>query len=238
MKVSFIIPLYNEERRIEKTIREITAFRSRLPYENEWIFVDDGSRDATEPLTRSLLGAMTYRWIKLEKNQGKGRAVQKGMLAAGGDYLFFVDADLSTPLPEFEKLLRALKEGYEVAIGSRGLPESRVLIHQSWIRETMGKMFNRIGRLLAFGPIGDSQCGFKGFRREAARKLFPLQKISRFSFDAEIIYLAQRLHFRIREVPVTWVNSRESRVRIIQDSLQMLIDLLRIRWLHRNLGAG
>lgn len=236
MFLSFIVPLYNEEKRIAKTIREIAAFRQGLPVENEWIFVDDGSTDQTESHARQELGTMPHRWIRFERNQGKGDAVRRGMLEARGDFLFFTDTDLSTPLVEYERLLHELKNGYDVAIASRGLG-ARVLVHQSWMRETMGRIFNRIARLLTFKGIRDSQCGFKGFRREAARKLFSLQKISRFSFDAEIVFLAQRLGFRVAEIPVTWINSENSKVRMFQDSLQMLIDLFRIRWLHRDLKS-
>ncbi len=234
MRVSFIVPLYNEERRVQKSIREILAFSARIPHESEWIFVDDGSSDETERIARQELGSVPYRWIPLKTNQGKGRAVQTGMLEAQGDYLFFTDADLSTPLAETERLLGALQNGYEVAIASRG-PGANVMIHQNFFRETMGKIFNRIARLLSFKQIRDSQCGFKAFRRDAAHELFGLQKIYRFSFDAEILYLAQRLGYRVAEIPVAWANSPESRVRIFSDSLNMLTDLFRIRWLHRGL---
>ena len=233
--MSFIIPVYNEERRIAKTIREIAAFESKYQDAYEWIFVDDGSNDETGRLAQKEVGTMKVRWIRLEHNEGKGRAVQKGMLEAKGDFLFFVDADLSTPLSEYESLLCALKDGYDVAIGSRGLSGSQVLVHQNWIRETMGKIFNRIARLLTFKGIYDSQCGFKGFRREAAQRLFNLQRVRGFSFDAEIIYLAQKLGYRIRELPVTWVNSKDSKVNIVKDSIRMFVDLFRIRWYHRNL---
>lgn len=235
MRLSFIVPLYNEEERIEKSIREISEFRRTLPYETEWIFVDDGSRDRTETLAREALGSQPYRWIRFERNQGKGRAVQQGMLQATGDYLFFTDADLSTPLGEYRKLLHALEAGSDVAIGSRGLVDSDVALHQNWVRESMGKIFNRVARLLTFKGIRDSQCGFKAFRREAAQHLFSQQKIAGFSFDAEILYLAQKQGDRIAEVGVRWVNSKASKVRMIRDSLGMLIELIKIRWHHRNL---
>lgn len=234
MRLSFVIPLYNEEKRIEKTIREIVAFREKLPYSSEWIFVDDGSTDATEQLGRQALGNSDYRWIRFERNLGKGRAVQRGILEAEGDVIFFTDADLSTPLAEFELLLKALQEGYDMAIGSRSIPGSRVLVHQSWLREGMGKTFNLMARALTFKQIRDSQCGFKAFHREIAHRLFPLQKIAGFSFDAEMIYLAQRAGLKVAEIPVTWLNSKASKVRMVRDSLSMLVDLFRIRWLHRN----
>ena len=238
MKLSFVVPLYNEEKRIEKAVREIAAFREKLPYSNEWIFVDDGSTDATEQLARQALGNTDYRWIQFERNLGKGRAVQRGIMEAQGDVIFFIDADLSTPLVESELLLKALQDGYDIAIGSRSIPGSRVLVHQSWLRERMGKTFNLFARALTFKQIRDSQCGFKAFHREVAHRLFPLQKISGFSFDAEIIYLAQRAGLKVAEIPVTWLNSNDSKVRMVRDSLSMLTDLFRIRWLHRNLNQS
>lgn len=235
MLISFVVPIYNEEKRIQIAIREIIAFRKDVPYENEWIFVDDGCTDSTEELARKeIAGVVLYRWIRLGSNQGKGRAVQRGVLEAKGDYIFFTDVDLSVPLREFESLLRPLKDGYDMAIGSRGLPDSHVVVHQNWFRETMGKIFNRFARLLTFRDVRDSQCGFKAFRKDVAERLFRIQKIGGFSFDAEIIYLAQRLSLRVAEIPVTWVNSKDSKVRIIHDSIRMLLDLFRIRWLHRN----
>lgn len=234
MKLSFVIPVYNEEKRIENTVQGVRDFAKKLTDEVEWIFVDDGCTDRTEQLAQGQLGEFHHRWIKLGHNQGKGRAVQRGMLEARGDVVLFMDADLSTPPEEYEQLLKPLEEGYDIAVGSRGAG-SHVLVHQIWLRETMGRIFNRIARLLTFKQIGDSQCGFKAFRREAAHRLFRLQKIAGFAFDAEIVFLAQKLGYRIAEVPITWVNSPDSKVRIIRDSVQMLVDLLRIRWLHLDL---
>lgn len=234
MLLSFIVPVFNEEKRIQKTIQEILAFRKGLPFENEWIFVDDGSTDATEQVARQELGTTPYRWIRFEANRGKGAAVRAGMLLAEGEFLFFTDADLSTPLQEYERLLAALQNGKDVAIASRG-PGANVLVHQNILRESMGKIFNRIARVLTFKHIRDSQCGFKAFRREVAKELFGLQKLTGFSFDAEILYLGQRLGYWIAEIPVTWINSPDSRVRIVRDSFAMLVDLFRIRRLHRGL---
>ncbi len=235
MRLSFVVPLYNEEKRIGNSIQEVQTFRAKLSHESEWIFVDDGSTDRTKSVAEPLLESIPHRWIRLESNQGKGRAVQRGMLEARGDVIIFMDADLSTPLTEYEKLVNPLKNGYDIAIGSRG-PGARILVRQNPLRETMGKLFNRIARALTFKEIRDSQCGFKAFRREVVGPLFSSQKIFGFSFDAEILFLAQQKGFRIAEVPVTWVNSKESRVRVLRDSFRMFVDLFRIRWLHRNLN--
>lgn len=233
MFLSFIVPLYNEEKRIVRSLQEILVFQKELPCQNEWIFVDDGSFDSTERLAREVLGGTPYQWIRFPSNQGKGRAVQKGMLEARGDYLFFIDADLSILPAEYILLLTELQKGYDVAIGSRALQDSRVLVHQSWLREKMGKIFNLIARAFTFKEIRDSQCGFKAFRREVAHELFSLQKIKGFSFDAEILYLAQKKGYRIAEVPVTWKNFPYSRVHILKDSIRMFIDVIRIPWIHR-----
>ena len=234
--ISFVIPLYNEEERIAKTVHEIKIFQKNFPGDYEWIFVDDGSTDETEQRARQELRGMEYRWLQLNSNQGKGKAVQKGMLEARGDFIFFTDTDLSTPLSEHQGFLQVLKDGYDLAIGSRGLADSRVLVHQNWLRETMGKIFNRIARLLTFKRVKDSQCGFKGFRKEAAHGLFQKQRVAGFSFDAEIIYLAQKMGYRIAELPVTWVNSKASKVHIVRDSIRMFLDLFQIRWYHRKIG--
>lgn len=236
MIISFVIPVYNESKRIGKTAREIVYFQKQFPHPSEWIFVDDGSVDNTRQQAAAELGSLPHHWIALGTNQGKGRAVQQGVLAAKGDCIFFMDADLSTPLTEYQKLLSALDSGNDVAIGSRG-PGAQILVRQNPLREMMGRTFNQIARFFTFKGIRDSQCGFKAFRKDAAHRLFSLQKITRFSFDAEILYLAQVLGYRIAEVPVTWLNSKESRVRIFSDSIQMFLDLLRIRWLHRNLKS-
>lgn len=158
------------------------------------------------------------------------------MMEALGEFVLFCDADLSTPIEEVEKMLKALENGADVAFGSRAMPESDVQIHQNFVRETMGKIFNLFARVFAFRGIRDSQCGFKCFKRQVAREIFSRAKIDGFCFDAEIAYLAQRLGYIIQEVPVIWRNEPESKVHIVSDPLKMFCDLLRIRWLHRNDG--
>ncbi len=234
-RLSIVVPAFNEEKRVGATIREIKAFASQKGLDCEIIVVDDGSQDHTtqtvlkefEPGNNSKL-----RLIKNDKNHGKGYSVRRGMLEARGDFILFTDADLSTPIEEVEKLIAAIREGSDVAIASRALPESRVEIHQNIVRETMGKIFNRIARLFTFKHIRDSQCGFKCFRREVAHRLFSIAKVDGFSFDVEIIYLAQKFGLKVREVPVVWRNSPASKVHIIRDPLKMFWDLLRIRLIH------
>jgi dolichyl-phosphate beta-glucosyltransferase len=162
-------------------------------------------------------------------NRGKGYAVRTGMLAATGRYVLFTDADLSTPIEEVSRLLAALYAGADVAIASRGLTESDVVIRQPWWRESMGRTFNWLVQLLTVRGISDTQCGFKCFRREVAQRVFALQRLERFAFDVEVLWIAQRFGYRIVELPITWRNDPSSTVNPIIDSTRMLLDLVRIR---------
>ena len=231
--LSVIIPAYNEENRLPATLKEIGSYLDQGKTDYEIIVVDDGSKDKTTLKVKEIKNNNgRVQLLQNEKNRGKGFSVRKGILAAQGEYILFYDADGSTPISELEKLLEKLRAGYDIAIGSRGLKESQIRVRQPLYREYMGKIFNRLVRLLTVPGIADTQCGFKCFRRETARELFTLQKIKRFSFDVEILYLAQKGGYKIVEVPVVWMNSPVSRVGLIKDSLQMLFDLFRIRLIH------
>ena len=173
-----------------------------------------------------------HKILTTPRNRGKGYAVRQGMLAATGQYILFTDADLSTPITEVSRFLDYLRIDCDVAIGSRALPDSQIEIHQGFLRETMGKVFNLIAQRWAFKGVRDSQCGFKCFRREAAHKLFGEQKLDGFSFDVEIVYLAQKRGYRVLELPVIWRNSAQSRVQVLSDPLRMFRDVLKIRRLH------
>ncbi|MBN1689189.1 MAG: glycosyltransferase family 2 protein [Candidatus Omnitrophica bacterium] len=233
LKLSVIIPAFNEEKRIQETLGRIVSFLHEQPYSSEVIVVDDGSTDATVQAARDKLNDFRHKILETPKNIGKGHAVRWGMLTGEGQYLLFCDADLSTPIEEVNRFMAAHEDGYDIVIASRGLKNSNVEVHQSALRETMGKVFNLCARTLVFRGIHDSQCGFKCFKHEVAKDLFEKQKILGFGFDAEIIYLAQRKGYRIFEAPVTWRNSPNSRVSIILDPIRMFLDLVRIRWLHR-----
>lgn len=234
--LSVIIPAYNEAERIGATLDRVRSFLQRQRYGSEIILVDDGSRDRTFEIASEKLAEFPHTILKNPVNLGKGNAVRRGMLTGKGRYLLFSDADLSTPIESVTEFLAALESGgYNLIIGSRAVRGSHIERHQPFWREGMGKIFNRLARLFAFRGIHDSQCGFKCFTQEAARSLFSLQRLDGFSFDVEIVYLAQQLGYRILEAPVTWRNSPQSRVRLFSDSLRMLIDILRIRRIHRNL---
>ncbi len=230
--LSVVIPAYNEEKRLPQSLAAVLDFLKKQPYGSEVIVSDDGSQDLTVELAKELLKGFPHQVLVTAQNRGKGHAVRQGMLAAAGAYILFTDADLSTPIEEVARFLARLEKDQDVVIGSRALPGSQVEIHQNFLRETMGKVFNFVAQMCAFKGVHDSQCGFKGFRREAAQKLFSLQKLDGFSFDVEIVYLAQKLGFRLLELPVIWRNSAQSRVQVLRDPLLMFWDVLRIRSLH------
>ncbi len=229
--LSVVIPAYNEENRIGRTLERVLAYLAGRGAPFEVIVVDDGSDDATASVARAAgAGDPRVRVVSLERNRGKGMAVRRGVLEATGEWVLFSDADLSTPIEEIETLVPRLREGCDVAIGSRSLRGARVDVRQPWYREAMGKTFNRIVRLLAVRGFVDTQCGFKCFTREAARAIFGRARIDRFAFDVEAIVIARRLGLRVVEVPIRWANEPNSRVAIVRDSASMLVDLLRIRW--------
>ncbi len=232
--LSIVIPFFNEAERFKRTLPEILNFMTTQTFACELILVDDGSTDQSLETLTSILKPSSYTLLKNAQNEGKGSAVKQGMLAAHGDFVLFSDADLSTPLAEVLRFLPFLHKDYDIVIGSRALSDSRVEVHQNWLREAMGKTFNRLARLASFEGINDSQCGFKCFTKASAQRLFSKQQLKGFAFDAEILFLGQRLGYRILELPVMWVNDPHSRVNLIRDPVKMLLDLCKIRWLHRN----
>jgi len=232
--ISVIIPAYNEEARIVATFRKIKSYLNRQNYSHEIIIVDDGSDDRTGELVKGLIkNDNQISYLRNLRNMGKGYSVKCGVLKARGDYIMFSDADLSVPIEEIEKLFKWLREGFHIAIGSRGLPESKIIVRQFWVRQVMGKIFNFLIRRIAVRDIRDTQCGFKCFKKGVADRLFQNQKLNGFSFDVEILYLAQKAGYRIKEVPIVWSNSTGTKVHIIKDAIKMFFDLIRIIFFHR-----
>lgn len=230
-ELSVVIPAYNEEERLADTLPLLLNALERGFASFELILVDDGSTDGTNRLAKSVASQNSrVRLITLERNRGKGFAVRQGMLVAAGEYVLFSDADLSTPIREVHKLMASLGSGHDVAIGSRARPETEILQYQPFYRLGMGKIFNFLVRLVVMGGIADTQCGFKCFRRETARRIFSRCVIDGFSFDVEALFVARKLGYRIGEVGVLWRNHPSSRVHPIVHSLEMMLDLLRIRW--------
>ncbi len=235
-KASLVVPAFDERGRIERAITEIAAWRSARPGGWDWevIVVDDGSTDGTGEAARLAAEKenLPISILRHPQNRGKGAAIRTGVLASTGDPLLVSDTDLSTPLGEWVKLAERLPTN-PVAIGSRALDEELVRKRQPFYRQFMGKTFNGFVRLIAVHGISDTQCGFKLFRGDVARDLFRRARIDRFAYDVEILYLARKEGLSIAEVPVLWFNSPESKVSVVRDSLRMLRDLVRIRWIHR-----
>ncbi len=228
--ISVVIPAFNEEKRIEAPVNGVIEYLSSRFEKWEVIYSDDGSTDGT---VDKLIGIQKkhpeIKIIRTDKNHGKGSAVRNGMKAATGEVVLFSDTDFSTPIQETDALLTHLKNGYDVAIGSRGLPSSRVEIHQAMPREIMGKVFNRILRTLLPLEFKDTQCGFKIFSRKAVDLILPRMSINGFAFDVEILIISQVNNLRIIEVPVIWRNVLDSRVHPVRNSLEMLRDVMQIR---------
>ncbi|HWF43853.1 MAG TPA: dolichyl-phosphate beta-glucosyltransferase [Candidatus Kapabacteria bacterium] len=243
MLLSLIIPAYNEAGRIGPSVEKAFRYFETVSYDAEIIVVDDGSSDDTAAAVReafdrkpSDLTRITTRYLPQPRNMGKGAAVRRGMLEAHGKIRIFTDADFSTPVQEVAKIIPLIDSGeYDVVIGSRAA-EGRALVkkHQPWYREAMGRFYNVLVQLFVFRGIRDTQCGFKGFNEHAAAILFSKQKVDGFSFDVEILYLARRYGYRIREIAIEWYNDERSTVGAVSDSARMFWELLRIRKLHRH----
>jgi glycosyltransferase involved in cell wall biosynthesis len=237
--LSIVVPVYNEDRRLPILFEALAVdSRQEIPLAGlelvEVLVVDDGSTDRTQELldARASVDAR-LRVVRLEGNRGKGAAVRAGVLAARGEYVLVTDVDLSTPLTELDKLVDAIRAGNDLAIGSRGLPSSQIAVHQPPHREWMGKTFNSLLRLATGMPYRDTQCGFKLFRLDRTRVLFEIQLIEGFAFDAELCLNASRLGLAVAEVPVLWRDNRDTKVRIVQSSMRMTLDLIRLARLAR-----
>jgi dolichyl-phosphate beta-glucosyltransferase len=228
--LSIVVPAHNEARRLPRTLPRMIEYAKSLDESVEILVVDDGSTDDTAGIAASIgkaQGVVTV--LRSDRNRGKGAAVRRGMLAARLGHVLFTDVDLSTPIEEAAKLRAALTGGADVAIGSRRVVGSDVQVHQPWLRELAGRTFSGLVSLLLLPGVRDSQCGFKAFRRSAARALFDRQRLEGFGFDAEVLWLARQLGYRVAEVPIVWRDDRRSNVRLIRDSGGMLLDLGRIR---------
>jgi len=228
--ISVVIPAFNEELRIADTIQKVYDYLQERYAAYEILVVDDGSTDATSKIVEALAKERNcLRLIRHSVNSGKGFAVKVGVLAALGNIIIMSDADLSTPMEETEKLLLYYEEGFDFVIGSRSLKESDILVRQPWYRELMGRIFNLFVKLLVISDFRDTQCGFKMFRRDVAREVFSKCQVNQLCFDVEILFIAKKRGFSIKEVPIRWINSPDSKVKIFKDSLRMLIDLVIIR---------
>jgi glycosyltransferase involved in cell wall biosynthesis len=229
-ELSIVIPAYNEELRLPATLEKVAAYAKNCGREAEVLVVDDGSRDRTAAVAESFQSKIpTLRVVSNGVNRGKGYSVRHGVQEARGRIVLFTDADLSAPIEEAEKLMEALDK-YDLAIGSRAVDRSLITVHESRFREVAGIIFNKLVRLILWLPFVDTQCGFKAFRRERCAVVFEQQTIERFGFDPELLYLARHHGLHAVEIPVRWGHSPATKVSMLRDSLQMFLDVFKIRW--------
>ena len=230
--ISIVIPAYNESERLGPTLNRVLSFALQTGRDTEIIVVDDGSLDRTADIVRehARQSGGIIRLLQNPGNRGKGYSVRNGMLKANGDIVLFTDADLSSPIEEATKLFSAIANGADIAIGSRWARAELQTRRQSILRQVLGRVFNAALRLTLGLNFKDTQCGFKAFRRDAARTLFPLQRIEGWGFDPEILFLAQKLGYKIDEVPVRWGHDSRTRINPLVDGSRMLAEMLRIRW--------
>ena len=231
-EVSIIIPAFNEEQRLGRTLPLAISLLDSQRGRFELIVVDDGSVDRTFDVARDAMrGRADARVIRYTKNQGKGYAVRTGVLESRGEVILFTDADLSTPLSELERGLSHLANGCEIAIGSRAHPQAHIEKRQPLYRRAGARIFKQmIHAWLGLQDFQDTQCGFKLFKREAAIALFGAQRVKGFMFDVELLCRARRAGYRVREYPVAWANDSDSRLRLFSDSVRMFKDLWWIRF--------
>jgi len=226
-----VLPAYNESERIASTIEKILAHANERAWRAEIIVVNDGSKDDTAQIVRKYASKDSMlRLIENPGNRGKGFSVKNGMLHANGDILLFSDADLSSPIAEADRLFAAIRQGADVAIGSRWLKTELQIQRQPFYRQVFGRVFNLALRLVLGLNFKDTQCGFKAFTRSAAMTLFPVQQIERWGFDPELLYLAKRYRLKVAEVPVAWSHREGTRINPLRDGIRMLGEMFVIRW--------
>jgi dolichyl-phosphate beta-glucosyltransferase len=231
LQYSIIIPAYNESRRIVPTLNKVLTYLAERGWDAELIIVNDGSRDDTAEIVRRFVEKnRMMRLVENPGNRGKGYSVRKGMLDARGDVLLFSDADLSSPIEEAAKLFQAIANGADVAIGSRWMNAELQTERQPLYRQLFGRLFNVMLRVVLGLKYKDTQCGFKAFTSRAAREIFPLQTIERWSFDPELIFLAQEQGFKVVEVPVQWSHDEKTTIRPLRDGTRMFFEVMKIRW--------
>ena len=226
--LSVVIPAYNEAKRIGATVRRVLDYLGSQAYDWEFLVVDDGSQDDTAAVGRQA-GGDRVRILSYRPNRGKGGALRVGMLEAAGEIIVFSDADLSTPIEQIEAFLPWFEQGYDVVIGSRKMRGARIAVRQPLLRRLGGRAFTALSNLILGVRVSDTTCGFKAWTRPAAREVFSRLTIPGWGFDSEVLLIAHRLGFRIKEVPVRWADHAASRVSLLRDTLGSFSELLRIR---------
>lgn len=237
VELSVVIPAYNEERRLPPALVDIIDFCDSTLKTYEILVVEDGSHDNTADIVRKFERLRPQvRLISLPDNRGKGHAVRTGVVNARGKLILFADADGATPIEEYLRLKQAIDSGADIAFASRALQSESTKVKTSWYRKYPGRIFNYAVNTLLLAGVADTQCGFKLFRGPAARFVFSQQTANRYSFDVEILYLARLAGLRSSEVPVNWTNIPGSKVNLLLDSISMLIDVCKFKFLHRQIN--
>jgi dolichyl-phosphate beta-glucosyltransferase len=232
--LSIVVPAYNEEARLGASLAKIASYLESSGLDAEVLVVDDGSKDNTADVAAKALSGLNGRVVKNGENRGKGYSVRHGVLEARARFVLLTDADLSTPIEEHAKLAAVIRDrDLDVVIGSRALPGSDVQVRQAWHRQTMGRTFNKIIRALTGLPFRDTQCGFKLLDRERVKPVFEKMVVDRFAFDVELLFLCERFGLSVADVPVIWRDAPGSKVSILRDPLNMIVDVLRVRWRFR-----
>lgn len=227
--ISIILPVFNEENRLKKGLDEILAFKKTFSQEIEIVVVDDGSWDSTPKILEGYITTPGLQVVTLKNNQGKGAAIRNGIGKSTGEKILFTDIDLSVPISFLESFNDAMTGEIDIVIGSREHPQSEIETKQFWLRELAGYSFTILTNAVLQVGATDFTCGFKLFRREAARKIFAKQLINRWTFDAETLFLAKKYEFEVKEMPVVWRHGEGSKVRFPQDLIESFFALLQIR---------
>ncbi len=225
--LSIVIPAYNEEQRLPATLQKIHEFLRQQPYTAEVVVVENGSTDRTTAVVEDFQANHPYVHL-LHSAKGKGSAVQTGMLEGSGQFLLICDADLAMPIEEVSKMLPALQNGYDVVIASRE-GEGAIRFDEPYYRHLMGRVFNFVVRVLAIPGLQDTQCGFKMFRRAAARDVFARQTMTGWAFDVEVLAIALRRGYRVTEVPIHWYFMSGSKISPLRDTFTMVCEVVKIR---------
>lgn len=239
--LSVVLPLYNEAACLDTSVHEIQAYLDNQRISFEIVLVNDGSTDCTQEICERVAREdRRVRVVSYASNRGKGHAVRQGMLAARGKYVLFTDADLAVPIRFVSPCLESLQNGTPVVLASRHLPDSKLAVRESPIRQFLGEAFRRMAIFGLGLKVTDITCGFKGFTRQAARRVFSQSRIERWGYDAEVIFLAQKYGYRIGELPVEWRHSFDSKVRVGIDTVRTVIEMFKVHYndLTRRYGAG